>query len=420
MKFSPNQFDIQDGGYYGPNQEFGGRYVPEILLPAIKELEDTFYKYKDDPDFLSELEYYRENLIGRKSPLIFAENLTNEIGGAKIYFKNEGNNFTGSHKINHCVYQILLAKRMGKKRVICETGAGQHGLATAIVCAKFGLECTVHMGRVDMKKQYPNVFFMKQVGAKFVEVTRGNQRLTEAADSAMADFINNPDAYLLIGSVVGPHPYPEILREAQKIVGQEIREQLTKLEPQSNGKPNQIIACIGGGSNAIGAFNDFLYDESVELIGVEAAGKGIDIKGEHASRIDSNEGRPGIMEGFKSTFLFDELGQVKPVNSISAGLGYVGIGPIHAYLHSVGRLKITSATDQEVMDAFKLVAKKEGLIVALESLHAVVETLKQAKTLSKDKIIVVNLSGRGDNYLFNIASGIGDTDFQNFCNSYRL
>jgi len=411
-KYTSNQFDIKDG-YYGPNQDFGGQYVPEVLLPALEELEEAFSKYKNDTEFLAELQELRTNFIGRPSPLIFASNLTRKLGGAQIYLKNEGNNLTGSHKINHCIYQILLAKRMGKTKVICETGAGQHGLATAIVCAKFGMECVVHMGRIDMQKQYPNVFFMKQMGAKFVEVTTGNQRLTEAVDSAMGDFISNPDSYYLLGSALGPHPYPEIMREAQKIIGEEIKHQLPKL-------PHTVIACIGGGSNAIGSFNEFLYDESVRLIGVEAGGSDLNVEGKHAARFASGKSKIGILEGFKSKFLIDDDGQVMSVGGISAGLGYVGIGPLHAYLESVGRIEITSASDKEVLEAFQTMCKTEGLIVALESCHAVVEVIKQASKMKTEDIIVVNLSGRGDNYLFNIAKGLEDKDFEKFCQEFKI
>lgn len=412
-KFHEKQFDISPDGYYGPDQEYGGRYVPEVLRPALEELESAFNKYRNDNDFLAELNDLRTNFVGRPSPLIYAKKLTEKLGGAQIYLKNEGNNLTGSHKINHCVYQILLAKRMGKTKVICETGAGQHGLATAIVCAKFGMECVVHMGRIDMQKQYPNVFFMKQMGAKFVEVTTGNQRLTEAVDSALGDFISNPDSYLLSGSALGPSPYPEIMREAQKIVGEEIKTQLSK-------NPDLIIACIGGGSNAIGAFNAFLYDENTRLIGVEAGGESLTEIGKHSARFASGQSKIGILEGFKSRFLMDSDGQVLPVGGISAGLGYVGIGPLHAYLESVGRLEITSASDKEVLEAFRTLCTEEGLIVALESCHAVVEAIKQAPKMQKDEVIVVNLSGRGDNYLFNIAKGLKDKDFEKFCQEFRL
>lgn len=409
------QFDIHDG-YYGEQQNFGGQYVPEILLPALHELGQAFERYKNDSDFLNELADLRKNFIGRPSPLTFAENLTRHLGGAKIYLKNEGCNLTGSHKINHCVYQVLLAKRMNKKRVICETGAGQHGVAVATVCAKFGLECVVYMGRKDIEKQYPNVFFMRQMGATVVEVTNGQAGLVEAVDAAMGDFITNPDSYYLLGSVVGPHPYPEIVREAQRVVGEEIRTQILEME---NKLPDMVVACIGGGSNAIGAFNAFLYDTEVQLIGVEAAGKGFEESGGHSSRLDSKQGKLGVMQGFKSYFLLNDNGQALPLSSLSAGLKYAGIGPIHAYLHDAGRLQVVSATDEEVLDAFQLLAQKEGIISALESAHALAHTIKLAPTLKPDQVIVVNLSGRGDNYLFNIAGGLKDKDFEKFCHEVR-
>lgn len=409
------QFDIYDG-YYGEQQNFGGQYVPEILLPALQELEQAFDRYKNDSEFLNELADLRKNFIGRPSPLTFAANLTQHLGGAKIYLKNEGCNLTGSHKINHCVYQVLLAKRMNKKRIICETGAGQHGVAVATVCAKFGLECVVYMGRKDIEKQYPNVFFMRQMGATVVEVTNGQAGLVEAVDAAMGDFITNPDSYYLLGSVVGPHPYPEIVREAQRVVGEEIRVQLLEME---NKLPDVVVACIGGGSNAIGAFNAFLYDTEVQLIGVEAAGKGFGETDGHSSRLDSKQGKLGVMQGFKSYFLLNDNGQALPLSSLSAGLKYAGIGPIHAYLHDAGRLQVVSATDQEVLDAFQLLAQKEGIISALESAHALAHTIKLAPTLNPDQVMVVNLSGRGDNYLFNIAGGLKDKDFEKFCHEVR-
>ncbi len=416
MSVSPHQFDIQAGGYYGPQQGFGGQYIPEILIPALQELEEAFNKYKNDPDFLAELKYYRENWIGRPSPLIYAKNLSEQLGGAQIYLKNEGANLTGSHKINHCLYQVLLAKRMGKTKVICETGAGQHGLAVATVCAKFGLECRVHMGTIDIAKQYPNVFFMKQMEATIMPVDKGTKVLTDAVDAAMGDWISNPEAFYMLGSALGPHPYPEMNREAQKIVGQEIS---TQLQTQTNRQfPDIIIACMSGGSNAIGAFNEFLYNENVKLIGVEAGGRGVEKLGEHASKFSSKEGILGILEGFKSYFLLTESGQTKAIHSISAGLDYVGIGPLLAYLYSIQRLEVAAATDTEALEAFQILAKTEGLIVAIESSHAISEGLKQAKKLSKGQIIVINLSGRGDNYLFNIAKGLQEKDFQKFCLKY--
>lgn len=409
-KFDAQDFEIKNG-YYGKNQDFGGQYVPEILLPALDELEEAFLKYKDDPELLEELKFYQNNLTGRPSPLIFAENLTEKLGGAKIYLKNEGNNFTGSHKINHCLYHALLAKRMGKTEIIAETGAGQHGFAVATICAKFGLKSKIYMGQKSIDRQYPNVFWMQQLGAEVIPVTKGEQKLTEAADAALGAWISNPKAYYMLGSAVGPHPFPEIIREAQKIIGQEIKSQL-KVQKL---KPNKIVACIGGGSNAIGAFNEFLTDDTVELIGVEAGGTGIQKTGTHASRLSSGQGKIGIFEGFKSYFLMNEKGQMQTTGGISAGLDYVGIGPIHSYLYTIGRLTLTYATDFEVLEAFKTLAKTEGIIAALESCHAVAEGIKLAPKMDKEEILVINVSGRGDNYIFNIAGGLKDEAFANFC-----
>lgn len=412
--YLPNQFDIQNK-YYGSNQEFGGQYVPEILMLSLDELDDTFQKYRVDDDFLNELKLLQKNFIGRPSPLIYCKNLTEKLGGAKIYLKNEGNNLTGSHKINHCIYQALLAKRMNKKRVICETGAGQHGIATATVSAKFGLECVVYMGQKDIDTQYPNVFFMKQMGATVKPVITGSQRLVEAVDAALGDYLKNPDSYYLLGSALGPHPYPEIMREAQKIVSIESKQQLQDIE---GSLPDVVIACIGGGSNAIGAFNEYLYEDHVRLIGVEAGGIGTNSPEKHASRISSGQGKIGVMEGFKSYFLISEEGQCLKTNTIAAGLNYAGIGPLHAYLYSVGRLEMDAVTDEEVLNTFKELASTEGLIAALESVHALAKAIALAPTLEKEKIILVNLSGRGDNYLFNIAKGLGDEKFREFCHDY--
>ncbi len=416
--FTVNQFQIKNG-FYGDQMQFGGQYVPEILLPALEELEEAFDKYRNDPNFLDELEHYRQYLIGRPSPLIFAKNLTEKVGGGKIYLKNEGNNFTGSHKINHCVYHAMLAKRLGKTKIIAETGAGQHGLAVATVCARFGLKAKIFMGQKNLEKQYPNVFWMKQLGAEVVSVTSGNQKLTDASDAALGEWINDPKAYFMLGSAVGPHPFPEIIREAQKIVGQEIKTQLRVLESDPEILPKKIVACIGGGSNAIGAFNEFLTDESVELIGVEAGGEGNE-PGQHASRIASGQAKPAIFEGFKSLFLLKKNGQMEDVGGIAAGLDYNGIGPIHAYLASIGRLTVKSATDKEAVDAFKILAQSEGILAALESSHAVAEGVKQAKQIQANETLIVNMSGRADNYIFNVARGLKDKEFEEFCNNYKI
>lgn len=416
MSFLHSDFEAKNG-YYGDGK-FGGRYVPEILLPVLEELEEAFEKYRNDPEFLQELEYYRENLIGRPSPLIYAQNLTKKLGGAKIYLKNEGNNFTGSHKINHCVYHALLAKRMGKTTVIAETGAGQHGLAVATVCAKFGMKAKIFMGQKSIQKQYPNVFWMKQLGAEIIPVTVGNAGLTEASNAALGEWMTNPETYFMLGSVVGPNPFPELNREAQKIIGQEVKKQLINQENNPNTLPDKIVACIGGGSNAIGIFNEFLLDGSVELIGVEAGGEGVETVGKHATRFGTPNAKIGVFEGFKSYFLMNNQGQIDETRSISAGLDYAGIGPLHAHLHDIGRLKMAFATDKEVVEAFQILAQTEGILAALESCHAIAETIKQAKKMRPDQIIVANVSGRADNYIFNVAKGLGDQDFKDFCREF--
>jgi len=411
-----SKYQIQDK-YYGKNQEFGGQYVPELLLPALNELELAFEKYKNDAEFLAELKYYQQNLAGRPSPLILAKNLTKKLAGAKIFLKNEGNNFTGSHKINHCLYHALLAKRMGKTEVIAETGAGQHGFAVATVAAIFGLKAKIFMGQKSIEKQYPNVFWMQQLGAEVIPVTTGTQNLTAATDACMREWMQNPKAYFMVGSVVGPYPYPEIVRTAQKVVGREIKEQLKQQNPDK-AEPDLVVACIGGGSNAIGAFDRFLENSDVRLLGVEAGGENVKKLGQHASRISSKQAKPGIFEGFKSLFLMENVGKVAETKGISAGLDYVGIGPIHAYLHSLGRLEITSASDKEVLEAFQTLAKNEGVIAALESCHAVAVGLKEAKKMKPDQVVVINLSGRADNYIFNVAGGLKDKGFKEFCGKF--
>ncbi|MGL4990665.1 MAG: tryptophan synthase subunit beta [Sarcina sp.] len=375
-------------GYYG---EFGGQYVPECIKKALNELENFFLMNKDQPDFKREYMYYLNNYVGRPSPLYFAKRLTEYLGGGKIYLKREDLNYTGAHKINNVIGQMLLAKRMGKKKVIAETGAGQHGLATATVAALMGIECDVYMGEMDIERQALNVFKMQLLGTKVISVKDGTKSLKEAVDAALMAYANEVDnAFYVLGSAVGPHPYPMIVKEFQKIISEEIREQTVTAEGKC---PDTIIACVGGGSNAIGAFADFIKDEEIKLIGVEAAGKGIDTN-LHAATI--NEGKEAIVHGMKTICIVDENGEAKEVYSISAGLDYPGVGPEHANLYKTGRAKYEYITDKEAVRAFKTLTELEGIIPAIESSHAIAYVMKYAKSTSKDEIIVVNLSGRGD------------------------
>lgn len=407
--FIKTKYDADASGHF---DGLGGRYVPEMLIPALEELEKAYEEAKKDSNFVDELMDLYKNYDGRPTPLYFAKNLSEHIGGAKIYIKNEGLNHTGAHKMNHSLGQALLAKRMGKTRLIAETGAGQHGLATATVAAKFGLKCTVYMGKVDYERQRPNVFWMEQLGAEVISVLHGTQRLKDAVTATLQDWITNADdTYYLLGSALGPHPYPSMVRDFQTIVGLEVQEQLK--EEYNIDKPDYVVACVGGGSNAIGIFNPYLDDENVKLIGVEAGGKGIEKIGDHASRLQKNE-KLGIVEGYKSYFLQDEDGQIQNTHSISAGLDYAGIGPEHGLLFKKGRVEYKYATDKEVLDAFKLLSRKEGLIPALESSHAIAHTIKLASQLDKDKVIVVNMSGRGDKDIFIVAEALGDEKWKDF------
>ncbi len=393
-------------GHFG---KFGGRYVPEMLIPALEELEIAYNHAKKDKKFQKEFEDLLKTFSGRPTPLTFAKNLTEKLGGGKIYLKNEGLNITGAHKITHCIGQALIAKRMGKSRIIAETGAGQHGLATVTVAAKFGFSCTVYMGEVDIARQRPNVFLMEQLGAIVVPVTFGSKTLKDAVNAALKDWIENVETtHYLLGSVVGPHPYPTMTADFQSIVGKEVRKQLKTVE---NKLPDYVIACVGGGSNAMGIFSDFLKDKKVQLIGVEAGGEGNKI-GEHSRRFLG--GSVGVVEGFKSYFLQDEDGQLQKTHSISAGLDYAGIGPQLAYLRETKRVEFSYATDKEVIGAVKMLAKLEGIVPALESAHAVSEAIKLAPKLSKEKIIVVNISGRGDKDLFILARAMKDKKFGEF------
>lgn len=378
--------------------EFGGQYVPETVMNAVNELEAAYNKYKDDPDFEHDLEVMYRDYANRPSPLYFAGRATEKIGGAKIYIKREDLNHTGAHKINNVLGQLLLAKRMGKKRIIAETGAGQHGVATATVCALMGLECCVYMGAEDTKRQSLNVYRMELLGAKVVPVESGTATLKDAINEAMRDWCTNIDTtFYCIGSVMGPHPYPEMVRDFQKIIGKEIRLQIMEKEGRL---PDAVVACVGGGSNAMGAFYDFIPDRSVRLIGAEAAGRGIDTA-ETAATL--SKGSLGIFHGMKSIFLQDSYGQIAPVYSISAGLDYPGIGPEHANLWKTGRGEYVPVTDEEAVRAFEFLSAAEGIIPAIESAHAMSAAMKLAKTMSKDGIIVVNLSGRGDKDVYSIA-----------------
>lgn len=378
--------------------EFGGQYIPETVMTAVHELEKAYDKYKDDPEFNKELQELYHNYAGRPSMLYYAEKMTKDLGGAKIYIKREDLNHTGSHKINNVLGQILLAKKMGKKRIIAETGAGQHGVATATVCALMGLECEVYMGETDMKRQSLNVYRMNLLGAKVTGVASGTATLKDAINEAFRDWVSNIDTtYYCIGSVMGPHPYPTMVRDFQKVISAEIKAQLMEKEGRL---PDCVVACVGGGSNAMGAFYNFIEDKSVKLVGAEAAGRGIDTP-DHAATVA--KGSLGIFHGMKSLFLQNEYGQIDPVYSISAGLDYPGIGPEHAYLNSIGRAQYVDITDEEAVCAFEYLSRTEGIIPAIESSHAVAAALKIAPTMDKGSILVINLSGRGDKDVYSIA-----------------
>jgi tryptophan synthase beta chain len=388
-----------EAGHFG---RFGGRYVAETLMPLILDVEREYRAAKSDPKFASEMAYYLEHYVGRPSPLYFAERLTAHFGGAKVYFKRDELNHTGAHKINNTVGQILLARRMGKTRIIAETGAGQHGVATATVCALFGLPCIVYMGKTDIERQSPNVFRMRLLGAEVVPVTSGAMTLSDAMNEALRDWVSHvEDTFYVIGTVAGPHPYPEMVRDFQSIIGREAREQIMKAEGRL---PDTLVACIGGGSNAIGLFHPFLDDPNVRIYAVEASGKGLDTK-EHAASIA--RGAPGVLHGSRSYLLQDDDGQILETHSISAGLDYPGIGPEHAWLHDVGRVEYVSATDAEALAAFQICCKLEGIIPALEPSHALAHVSRIAPKLPKDHIIVMNMCGRGDKDVFTVAAALG-------------
>lgn len=370
---------------------YGGQFVPPVVVTALNELEAAFNEAINDPSFLEEYRYYLKNYVGRPSPLYYAERLSKKYGGAKIYLKREDLNHMGAHKINNTIGQILLAKRMGKTKIIAETGAGQHGVATATAAAMFGMECEIFQGRLDMERQKLNVTRMQMLGATVTAVDQGTATLADAVDFAIGKWVERiEDTFYLLGSVVGPHPYPTMVKEFQKIIGEEAKEQILEAEGRL---PDYLVACVGGGSNAIGLFSEFLQDESVKMIGVEGAGKGLDTK-EHAATMTL--GREGIIHGMNTKVVLDESGNICPVYSISAGLDYPGVGPQHAYLESINRVQYQSATDQEAVDAFLELSKLEGIIPAIESSHAIAGAIKLAPTLPKDTIIVINLSGRGD------------------------
>ncbi len=384
MNYEPNE-----NGYWG---EYGGRYVPETLVAPLDELTTGYFTIRDDPDFQAEFADLLQNYVGRPSPLYYAKQLSETLGGAKIYLKREDLNHTGAHKINNCIGQILLARRMGKKRIIAETGAGQHGVATATVCALFGLECVVYMGTEDMRRQEVNVFRMRLLGAEVRGVDSGSRTLKDAINEALRDWVTNVDTtYYLLGSALGPHPYPLMVRDFQSVIGSEARAQILEKEDRL---PDVLVACVGGGSNSIGLFHPFLNDEKVRMIGVEAGGRSSGL-GEHAARF-MNGGDVGVLQGTKSYLLQDENGQIALTHSVSAGLDYASIGPEHAFLHDMSRVEYASANDEEALTAFKTLSETEGIIPALESSHAVAHAIKIAPEMGRDQIMIVNLSGRGD------------------------
>ncbi len=386
-------------GHFGA---FGGRYVAETLMPLILDLEKAYRAAQADPAFKAEFDYLLTHYVGRPSPLYFAQRLTEHLAGAKIYLKRDELNHTGAHKINNCIGQILLAKRMGKTRIIAETGAGQHGVATATVAARFGLPCVIYMGSRDIERQAPNVFRMKLLGAEVRAVESGSKTLKDAMNEALRDWVTNVhDTFYIIGTAAGPHPYPELVRDFQSVIGREAREQIMAAEGRL---PDVLMAAIGGGSNAIGLFHPFLDDADVRMIGVEASGHGLE-SGAHAASLAG--GRPGVLHGNKTMLLQDEDGQITEAHSISAGLDYPGIGPEHAWLHSIGRVEYQSATDAEALEAFKLLCVIEGIIPALEPAHALAAVARVAPTLAADQIIIANLCGRGDKDIFTVAEALG-------------
>ena len=399
MQILPIQPDAH--GHFG---SYGGRYVAETLMPLILEVEHAYNVMRLDPSFRAQFDDLMKHYVGRPSPLYFAERLTEKLGGAQIYFKRDELNHTGAHKINNCIGQVLLAIRMGKKRIIAETGAGQHGVATATVCARFGLQCVIYMGAKDMERQKPNVFRMKLLGAEIVPVTSGSQSLKDAMNEAMRDWVTNvDDTYYLIGTASGPHPFPMMVRDFQSVIGTEVREESLR---RLGRLPDMLVACIGGGSNAIGLFYPFLNDHAVKMVGVEAAGHGLD-SGQHAASL--TQGSPGVLHGCRTYLLQNTDGQITEAHSISAGLDYPGIGPEHAWLKDAGRVEYVSVTDEEALAAFKTLALSEGILPALEPAHALAHVIRFAPTMPRDQILVMNLCGRGDKDIFTVAEALGVT-----------
>ena len=389
-------------GHFGP---YGGAFVSETLTHAIAELNDAYARYQHDPDFLSEFKNELAHFVGRPSPIYHAARMSREVGGAQIYLKREDLNHTGAHKINNVIGQAMLAKRMGKPRVIAETGAGQHGVATATICARYGLECVVYMGSEDVKRQSPNVYRMKLLGATVVPVESGSRTLKDALNEAMRDWVTNVEnTFYIIGTVAGPHPYPMMVRDFQRIIGDEC---LTQMPAMAQRQPDAVVACVGGGSNAMGIFYPYIPHTDVRLIGVEAAGEGLD-SGHHSASI--SRGSPGVLHGNRTYLLQDDLGQITETHSVSAGLDYPGVGPEHAYLADIKRAEYVGITDQEALDAFHYLCRTEGIIPALESSHAVAHAMKMAKTMSPEQIILVNLSGRGDKAIGTVAD-LSQADF---------
>ncbi len=395
-------------GYYG---DFGGSYIPEILVATFEELVEAFALAKADPAFWAEYQALMSSYSCRPTPLTYAENLTQKFGGARIYIKREDLNHTGAHKINNVMGQGLLVKRMGKRRVIAETGAGQHGVATATMAAKFGFDCTIYMGEVDVERQRPNVFWMEQLGAQVIPVKDGARTLKDAINEAFRDWVSNmDDTHYVLGTACGPHPFPEMVSWFQSIIGQEARRQVLEVAGRL---PSRVYACVGGGSNAMGIFSGFFEDPGVELIGVEAGGRGLD-SGAHACRLASADASVGVAQGYKTYFLQDEDGQMKETHSVAAGLDYVGVSPILSHLRETGRVRFEAATDAEVVDALSLTIRREGLIPALESAHAFVQAFKEAPELSREDVILINQSGRGDKDIFTVADAFRDPKWEQF------